>query len=367
MTLELCSSYLTTASYFVQFAWSVYFLYWLLESAWNYSAPVTSALFFSCEVIGFISNTLFLFTGTLVGSSKNAEDSQTGELKSSIEVSCSSVSKNSDNAESNLEGINDPCDIDDLESFIDNLNAKRADVAICLCRYNEPLEELLPSLSAMLEIEWAAESKHIYILDDGFYYLSDEEKIRVMKKIVDVVADANSVSDNWLSHVKVNEEDSLCRDDCAVTFLTWDVRHLDVAGEKCQVTLVAREKPPTSHFKAGNVNNFLYNYCATSLTNGGPLHDYMLLLDHDMLASPHIIEEALAAFHDDTEEALAFVQFPQRFYDLASFDRFYAGNEIFFDGIQKTDPRSDWRHLLVQMLCGVCQLCTILVACSMVR
>jgi len=96
--------------------------------------------------------------------------------------------------------------------------------------------------------------------------------------------------------------------------------------------MIARKKPDVSHYKAGNVNNFLYNYCSDSASKGETVHQYMLLLDHDMLPAPSILQESISHFSNHKE--LAFVQFPQRFYDIPGKDRFYAGNEIFFDGVQ---------------------------------
>ena len=65
---------------------------------------------------------------------------------------------------------------------------------------------------------------------------------------------------------------------------------------------------------------------------GNDIPRYMCLLDHDMLPHPAIMSHSVNCLQKDDNKA--FIQYPQRFYDITGVDLLYAGNEIFFDGVQ---------------------------------
>ena len=65
---------------------------------------------------------------------------------------------------------------------------------------------------------------------------------------------------------------------------------------------------------------------------GEVLPEFMVILDHDMLPLRNIVLQAGDTMQSKPD--CAFVQFPQRFYDIEGSDMLYSGNEIFFDGIQ---------------------------------
>ena len=130
---------------------------------------------------------------------------------------------------------------------------------------------------------------------------------------------------------KLQATDVVYRPDCAVECQYWEIRETSRAC--CAVTLIARTKPSVSHYKAGNLNNFFYNYLGDAAQRQRHwIPRYMVMLDHDMLPHPDFVKDAVSRFkHDDRQ---AFVQYPQRFYDIHGSDLLYAGNEIFFDGVQ---------------------------------
>tara|TARA_B100000795_G_scaffold29464_1_gene19465 strand:- start:1053 stop:1484 length:432 start_codon:yes stop_codon:yes gene_type:complete len=67
------------------------------------------------------------------------------------------------------------------------------------------------------------------------------------------------------------------------------------------------------------------------------LPEFMVILDHDMLPLRNIVLQAVDTMQSKPD--CAFVQFPQRFYDIEGSDMLYSGNEIFFDGIQMNRGR----------------------------
>ena len=90
--------------------------------------------------------------------------------------------------------------------------------------------------------------------------------------------------------------------------LTWvlDDGRRDEVREMCTelgVGYLTREG--NEHAKAGNIN------AALSRTHG----EFVVVLDADFIALPHLLERTLGHFHDDD---LAFVQLPQAFYNVDS-------------------------------------------------
>lgn len=282
--------------YTLQVVGSGGFLYWLFTRAWNPKSPVTSGLFFAAEIIAFISNTLFLFCGIFSG---DGDEDQTPKR----------------NARGDSQGSDD----------------EKPHVAVCVCRYKEPLEDLILTVNSMLDIDWPADKLHLYILDDGYMYQDEAFQRRQTLELIRIIPEAGPIASDdtpLFDEVSVH----LPRPDCATKTSSWRIRAYNASGgEHCEVTLVARTKPTVTHYKAGNINNFLYNHCSALAEKGEAVPQFMLLLDHDMLPAPCILRESLPYFDD---EKLAFLQFPQRFFDIATKDIFYAGNEIFFDGVQ---------------------------------
>jgi len=74
------------------------------------------------------------------------------------------------------------------------------------------------------------------------------------------------------------------------------------------------------HAKAGNINN------ALEVTNG----EFILVLDADMIPEPDILDRTLGYFRD---EKVAFVQTPQRFYNVPPGDPFDANAPLFYGPI----------------------------------
>merc|ERR1712139_670677 len=119
----------------------------------------------------------------------------------------------------------------------------------------------------------------LYILDDGYFLKSDEEQqdfVRYMHRIVGVDGEPAV----W------QHTDELYRPDCATEmwFLTLRQSLPNVPG----VHIIARKKPRESHFKAGNLNNFLFNYLSHTCSDDNPPPDFVLILDHDMVPSASV-------------------------------------------------------------------------------
>jgi cellulose synthase (UDP-forming) len=76
------------------------------------------------------------------------------------------------------------------------------------------------------------------------------------------------------------------------------------------------------HAKAGNVNNALLE------TSG----EYVLILDCDQIPDPRFVERTIGYFRD---ELVAFVQTPQRFYNIPPGDPFGADASLFYGPVQQ--------------------------------
>eukprot|EP00961_Rhodomonas_salina_P135078 1817297-Rhodomonas_salina.2 len=126
--------------YVVQIFGSVLFVYWLWTEGWNYEVHgITSGFFFGAEVIAFISSTLFLFCGI-------------------FSPGCFGQT---------------PADQNALHEAMDEEKGQPV-VAICVCRYKEPLVDLLLTMHTMLEVAWPESKLQLYILDDGWYNQDDD-------------------------------------------------------------------------------------------------------------------------------------------------------------------------------------------------
>ena len=107
------------------------------------------------------------------------------------------------------------------------------------------------------------------------------------------------------------------------------------------VRVVARVKPDPHLFKAGNVNNIIYN---TGLDA-----QFLALLDVDMMPLPHFLDRTLPLFFQPAPRSaaikgrgvwqqnkrIAFVQAPQSFRDDGGYEDAVGGrNSVFFQAIQ---------------------------------
>ena len=185
------------AFYIMQTLGSIGFLYWLLFHAWNTSAPLTSSIFFACEVIAFVSSTLFLFSG--IFGDNNADTELLAETRDSAHASASD--------EENIPEKEHPV------------------VAVCLCRYNEPVIDLLVTIRAILDIKWPAQKVRIYILDDGFWDKTEDERKILMKDISEVIPGAKPLPNICLSSLEEQRRE-LPRPDCATKSFSWQIRSL---------------------------------------------------------------------------------------------------------------------------------------------
>eukprot|EP00897_Mesotaenium_endlicherianum_P001849 jgi/Mesen1/1692/ME000137S00606 len=108
------------------------------------------------------------------------------------------------------------------------------------------------------------------------------------------------------------------------------------------IRYVRRKKPKgkSHHFKAGNINNglrLLAEEAAAAEALGGERDEFVLLLDADMIPSTSILTRMLPHLENDN---VAFVQCPQRFYNLPDGDSLHNSAFDFYDLIL---PRRDAR------------------------
>lgn len=323
--------------YFSQLGGSIVFLRWLFTDAWNQKYFLTSFLFGCAEIIAFISTALWLFSGLFgLVHAKSTELIFSDLTQSDLDPTKHdrSFSGGADNGSSSAGQGSPPGKVFEEVRLVvgDELGMpsqpKVKTVAVCVCRYKESLDDLLQTIECMNNIK-SSHNVQLYILDDGWHTMSDENKLTQLEALQGVLGTTTTIEEE--DKLPAFETTALYRPDCAseCTFLTL---HDGFDGHK-SCTLIARKKPTQNcHFKAGNVNNFLYNFLGHLAETNQDVPTYMLMLDHDMLPHDDIVEDALFFLQHDT--TLAFVQYPQRFYDLRGSDLFHAGNEVFFDGVQ---------------------------------
>lgn len=240
-------------------------------------------------------------------------------------------------------------------------------IAVLQCHYNEPLEDIAMSLRYNLQYfrryGCSRSNRKYYILDDGFFTGSgDERKIRqanMCRKLREVVfktlgrdeqinrgllEKSNNNTEEPLASTEGTFVNDMCRSDCATGFLMWSI-----GFPEDHVYLVARAKPQVHHGKAGNINNFVWNVLQNQYNGSGSFVEappsYVLLLDQDMCLGHEFIEsdpsyrdveivsQALPWFEQDLQR-VAFVQFPQHFYDMDRFDVTFNSNSTFYNGTE---------------------------------
>ena len=134
-------------------------------------------------------------------------------------------------------------------------------VAICICRYQESIDDLIKTVESCLQITWPKINLQLCILDDG-WYMNDEDFRRNQLNRLGNLLEGND--DSYLHHSNdlptFETASKLFRSDCAIecNYLTLTKPNSDSSATS--VTLITRQKPKDSHFKAGNLNSFLYNY-----------------------------------------------------------------------------------------------------------
>eukprot|EP01118_Nematostelium_gracile_P015536 TRINITY_DN6248_c0_g2_i2.p1 TRINITY_DN6248_c0_g2~~TRINITY_DN6248_c0_g2_i2.p1 ORF type:complete len:964 (-),score=259.15 TRINITY_DN6248_c0_g2_i2:84-2975(-) len=130
----------------------------------------------------------------------------------------------------------------------------------------------------------------------------------------------------------------IVRSDCAkatVRYHFFAEYYGRIAGP--EIILIGRVKPDKHHYKAGNINNAIYN----NRMEG----DFAILLDNDMKPTPDFILRTVPWFYFydeqsngyEIDKAVSFIQSPQFFKKstIASDHDFLGGrNSVFFQGIQ---------------------------------
>ena len=118
-------------------------------------------------------------------------------------------------------------------------------VAVCVCRYKEPLEDLLLTMHNMLNIQYPPDRLHLHILDDGFHDRSEDFRRQQLTALQALVGGTHtSATPDGLPESQVYVA---LRPDCATH--TEEVVLREPTDEHCVVSLIARRKPSESHFK----------------------------------------------------------------------------------------------------------------------
>ena len=144
-----------------------------------------------------------------------------------------------------------------------------------------------------------------------------------------------------------DSEKYLCRTDCSVASLSYCFSVFignettdSLSFQKRQkIFIVARIKPPKHHFKAGNINNCLYNEIEHSNNR------LIAFFDNDMRPEPPFLVRCVPFFYKqvngggyELDETVGYVQTPQYFTDDTLgpvLDYLSSKNSIFFQAIQK--------------------------------
>jgi len=146
------------------------------------------------------------------------------------------------------------------------------------------------------------------------------------------------VNVNCRVNLRTNVDNEIYRGDCARATMSYyfSAEYLGkIAGPEC--ILVARIKPDNHHYKAGNINNALFNERLEG--------QFAILLDNDMKPTKDFVVRTVPWFYYYNElerkykmnHAMSFVQSPQFFKDntIGEGHDFLGGrNGVFFQGIQ---------------------------------
>lgn len=138
--------------------------------------------------------------------------------------------------------------------------------------------------------------------------------------------------------IKTNEDKQIVRGDCAMATISY-IFGAEYLGKITgpEAILIARVKPDSHHYKAGNINNAVFNERVEG--------EFAIFLDNDMKPLPDFVVRTVPwffYFHElekryKIHKGMAFVQSPQFFKDstIAGNHDFLGGrNSVFFKGIQ---------------------------------
>lgn len=306
---------------------AMYYFYWLCMEGGNRDAPAPWILFIIAEMFSFISAVIGLF-GMWAPVSRKWRS---------------------------LDSLKPPLPEADWPS-----------IDVCIAHYKEPAEQLRETIRAALRLDYPSHLLRIIVADDGYFPSAKSvERSQLGLDMYQLLAEEAGydplleevMNDQGLvEHYTVLAEDDVIRQDCAKECHVFDFGPFDddmfAPGALPRLSLIGRVKPADHHNKAGNINNILFN--------AGTSGKVILFLDADMQPAenfllrtvPLLLEEMrddavenTLILDDDPEigrdsntswrvnRDVAFIQAPQRFYNVDKADTMAHRNAIFYDGI----------------------------------
>lgn len=317
--------------YLLSFPGAAYYFYWLIARGGNNNARASWVFFLTAELMSFASAVIGLF-----GMWKPVKRKWRS-----------------------LDALKPPLPSENWPS-----------VDIVIAHYKEDCEQLRNTIRASLNLDYPSNLLHVIVADDGYFAAPKVVERSLLGAHMHSMLAGEAGYDPLMSEVLSEdglvehyfvktEESGLGRLDCALECHQIDYgpygSDKEGPGALPRLSLVARVKPENHHNKAGNINNVLFN----ADTNGS----IILFLDADMVPSenfllrtiPLLLEELA---HDAVERFLpkeyvdaeiginsalethwrinrdiAFIQAPQRFYNVDEDDYMAHRNAIFYDGI----------------------------------
>ena len=133
---QSCADFIAVILYGLQMVMSIHFFHWLLHGAWNDRSPFTSGLFFTAEVVAFVSSTLCLSSSVFVIFQRKQDKDTDFTTKYFTTNTCNEFLPNNNEKEDII--FEEGC----------------STVAVCVFRYQEPIQDLIKTVESIDLISW---------------------------------------------------------------------------------------------------------------------------------------------------------------------------------------------------------------------
>lgn len=243
-------------------------------------------------------------------------------------------------------------------------------VDIVIAHYKEDPEQLRGTIRAALNLDYPSHLLHVIVADDGYFVTPKVvERSALGMHMHTMLAEeagydplmSEVISEDGLveHYIVRTEENELKRLDCSLECHQIDYgpyrTDRNSPGAIPRLSLIARVKPENHHNKAGNINNVLFN----ADTDGR----IILFLDADMVPKENFLLRTIPLMLEELAEDavdrllpeefidaeigvsrtiethwrinrdVAFIQAPQRFFNVDEEDYMAHRNALFYDGI----------------------------------
>ncbi|KAK6138731.1 hypothetical protein DH2020_027524 [Rehmannia glutinosa] len=204
------------------------------------------------------------------------------------------------------------------------------DVFICTADPNkEPCLEVMNTVISALALDYPPDKLHVYLSDDGgcsVTFRATKQAWKFSKFWIPFcrkyeVKNRYEEFKNSLAKIVADTSAYMSKDHPSLIQVISDEHGNEIDSDKEEMPVlvyVAREKRPSHphHFKAGALNVLLR---VSAMISNSP---YILVLDCDMYCNDPSSARQAMCFHLDSKLSpkLAFVQFPQKFYNISETD-----------------------------------------------